>query len=302
MMFNGDTTECRMGVQLPKLFVVGLLILAANTIAWAGGPYGDVTFRRMGVHDGNLVATIYFNQGDISGWAGWGYPPPRVEWPKGSGHEYGDENSILVAAEVVDATGKTIHILSESSLDWDATDINFATGQQMGWEPLPGYFNPGQDSPAMSDMPESWPDFWPDLEGQDDPGWPGSWNGYFGRDVFQADQESYFVMDDDYNVEFDYFPDMNDSSRNGLGLQVATRGLQWADPLAQDCIFWLYDITNVSTTTYDKIIFGEVFDARMGGAGDANDDLAEYIDYGNMDITYSWDFDDVGTGGWTPVG
>ncbi len=302
MMLSNGAKGYRSGVQLPKLFVAGLL-LAGNTIAFAGGPYGDVTYRRMGVHDGNLIATIYFNQGDISGWSGWGYPPPRVEWPKGSGHEYGDENSILVAAEVVDINGRTQYILSESSLDWDATDINPTTGQQQGWEPLPGYFNPGQDSPAMSDLPDSWPDFWPDkMEGQDDPGWPGSWNGYFGRDVFQADQESYFVMDDNYNDEFEYYPDSNDSLRRGLGLKVAARGLQWSDPLAQDCIFWLYDITNISTTTYRKIIFGEVFDARMGGQGEENDDLADFDTSGNMNITYSWDSDDVGTGGWSPVG
>ena len=173
----------------------------------------------------------------------------------------------------------------------------------MGWEPLPGFFDPAQGSPAMSDLLESWPSDWPDRrEGQDDPGWPGSWNGYFGRDVFQADQESYFVMDDNYNVEFDYIPDNTDPYRHGLGLQVSVRGLQWADPLAQDCIFWLYDITNVSTTTYDKIVFGEVFDARVGGTGEENDDLAEFISYGNMDITYSWDSDNLGSGGWSPVG
>ena len=286
-----------------KKFIMALALFLTATMAYGEGPYGDVAFRRMGTHNGNLIATIYFNQGDISGWHGWGYPPPRIEWPKGSGHEYGDENSILVAAEVVNVVGDTIHILSESSLDWDATDTNSDLGGQMGWEPLPGFFNPAQSSPAMSDLLESWPFDWPDRrEGQDDPGWPGSWNGYFGRDVFQADQESYFVMDDNYNVEFDYIPDNTDPYRHGLGLQVSVRGLQWADPLAQDCIFWLYDITNVSTTTYDKIVFGEVFDARVGGTGEENDDLAEFISYGNMDITYSWDSDNLGSGGWSPVG
>ena len=285
-----------------KNFIMALMLLLAGTVVYGDGPYGDVAFRRMGTHNGNLIATIFFNQGDISGWHGWGYPPPRIEWPKGSGHEYGDENSLLVIAEVVNESGETIHILSESSLDWDATDTNPILGGQMGWEPLPGFFNPAQGSPAMSDLLESWPSQWPDRINQDDPGWPGSWNGYFGRDVFQADQESYYVMDDNYNVEFDYFPDNTDPDRHGLGLQVSVRGLQWSDPLAQDCIFWLYDITNVSTTTYDKIVFGEVFDARVGGTGEENDDLAEFISYGNMDITYSWDSDNLGSGGWSPVG
>ena len=292
----------------PKFHISGViyifyLFLAMHATAFTQDQKGDVTFRRMGVHNGNLIATIYFNQGDISGWNGWGYPPPRIEWPKGSGHEYGDENSLLVIAEVTDNLGKILHIVSEASLDWDATDINLDTGEQMGWEPIPGYFNAGQESPAMSDLPESWPDSWPDRQNQDDPGWPGSWNGFFGRDVFQADQESYFVMDDNFNNEFPNFvPDPSDPTRKGLALKVSARGLQWADPLAQDAMFWLYDITNVGATTYDKIIFGEVFDARMGGAGDADDDLAEFISEGNIDITYSWDANDLGTGGWSPVG
>jgi len=45
-----------------------------------------------------------------------------------------------------------------------------------------------------------------------------------------------------------------------------------------------------------------VFDARVGGTGEENDDLAEFISYGNMDITYSWDSDNLGSGGWSPVG
>ena len=26
------------------------------------------------------------------------------------------------------------------------------------------------------------------------PGWRGAWNGYFGKNVFSADQESFYVM------------------------------------------------------------------------------------------------------------
>ena len=162
-----------MKVKVSVIIILFLVFISLYATAFAQDQKVDVTFRRMGVHNGNLIATIYFNQGDISGWHGWGYPPPRVEWPKGSGHEYGDENSLFVIAEVTDTLGNTLHILSEASLDWDATDINLENGEQMGWEPIPGYFNVGQESPAMSDLPESWPSSWPDKQDQDDPGWPG---------------------------------------------------------------------------------------------------------------------------------
>jgi len=278
-----------------------VILVLVNRLLPAQGPYGDVNFRRMGVHNGNQIATIFFNQGDVSGWAGWGFPPPRCEWPKGSGHEYSGENSVLVASEVVDVHGDTIHILSESSLDFDSTDKT-AEGTQQGWEPLPGYFNPFQDSPAMSHLPKSWPDFWPDKMDQADPGWPGTWNGYFGKGVMQADQESYFVMDDNANNEFAFYPDANDSNRCGLGLLVKARGLQWSHMLAEDCIFWLYDITNIGTYNHNKMVFGEVFDSFMGGFGDELDDCASFDKTGDMNITYSWDYDGVGVGGWGPVG
>jgi hypothetical protein len=281
------------------LYLTVLLVLAQTSMAQS--PYGDKKYRRMGVHNGNQVATIFFNQGDVSGWAGWGYPPPRCEWPKGSGHEYSGENSILVAAEVDNVRSETIHILSESSLDFDSTDKN-AEMYQQGWEPLPGYFNPYQDSPAMSHKPETWPDSWPDKMDQDDQGWPGTWNGYFGKGVMQADQESYFVMDDHANNEFDFYPDANDSNRCGLGFLVKARGLQWSHVLAEDCIFWLYDITNIGTYNHEKVVFGEVFDGFIGGFGDEHDDCASFDQTGDMDITYSWDYDGVGVGGWGPVG
>jgi len=287
-----------------KAFLLILTISFFTTggqILLADGPYGDKQYRKMGVHNGNQVGTIFFNQGDVSGWAGWGYPPPRCEWPLGSGHEYSGENSVLVAAEVVDAQGNTIHILTESSLDFDSTDKDAESNQQ-GWEPLPGYSSPSQESPAMSHMLETWPESWPDKIEQDDPGWPGVWNGYFGKGVMQADQESYFVMDDQANNEFDFYPDANDSSRAGLALLVKARGLQWAHVLAEDCIFWLYDITNIGTYDYKKVVFGEVFDGFIGGFGDEHDDNASFDPTGDMDITYSWDSDGVGVNGWSPVG
>ena len=92
------------------IIIVFIAFFSLYATAFTQDQKGDVFFRRMGVHNGNLIATIYFNQGDISGWGGWGYPPPRIEWPKGSQHEYGDENSLLVIAEVIDTLGNTLRI------------------------------------------------------------------------------------------------------------------------------------------------------------------------------------------------
>ncbi|MEE9118362.1 MAG: hypothetical protein V3U02_07195, partial [Calditrichia bacterium] len=173
-----------------------------------------------------------------------------------------------------------------------------------GWQPLPGYFNPDQNPLkeshiAMSDQPDTWPSFWPDR-----PGWvnvetgKAVWNGYFGRGITNADQESYFVIDDDYDQGFNYYPDATDSTRRGLGLRVAVRGLQWVHVLAEDVLFWHYEITNMSTVDYDSVYFGMYFDTGIGGEGDSYDDVAHYD--AMTDITYVSDQDGVSVnGGWS---
>ncbi|HIC88357.1 MAG TPA: hypothetical protein EYP04_03010, partial [Anaerolineae bacterium] len=161
----------------------------------------------------------------------------------------------------------------------------------------------------MSHLPVSWPAFWPDkLNVPEDPGWRNdaedhdpnraAWNGYFGKNVFNADQESYFVMDDYNDARYMFYPDSTDSTRRGLGLQAASRGFQWSQVLAQDVLFFVYDITNIGTTSYDKVVFGMIWGGMAGGDGE--DDNASFSKEDN--ITYTWDFDNIGAGGWSPVG
>ena len=40
--------------------------------------------------------------------------------------------------------------------------------------------------------------------------------------------------------------------------------MQWQQFLAQDCIFWLYEVTNKSTTDYDKVVFGMLVGTYVG--------------------------------------
>ena len=96
--------------------------------------------------------------------------------------------------------------------------ISPSTNRATRFEPRPGYF---QDDPAinagrsvaLSNDPRTWPDEWIDrLDDPDDPGWSGSWNGYFGKRA-AADQESFFVMDDQLYDTFDFFPDSRDRTR-----------------------------------------------------------------------------------------
>ena len=212
----------------------------------------------------------------------------------------------------------TIHSVGTSDGPRENTD-GPANGTTYTFQPIPGYANADTNLVAMSTdldndgldglpssgdddgLPDSWPAFWPDkLNSIDDPGWPKSWNGYFGKNVMNADQESYFVMDDNNDVEFNYrasgdpstgivfMPDSLNSLMFGMGLQTSVRGLQWAHFLAEDAIFWLYDVTNRGTADYKKTSFGMMVGTLAGGrCGDSDDDLA-YFDAEN-DITYSYD-------------
>jgi hypothetical protein len=48
---------------------------------------------------------------------------------------------------------------------------------------------------------------------------------------------------------------------------VGVRGFQWANPQADNVIFWHYDITNEGTTDYkDNIVFGLYMDSGVGGS------------------------------------
>ena len=71
--------------------------------------------------------------------------------------------------------------------------------------------------------------------------------------------------------------------------------MQWGQFLAQDCIFWLYEITNTSATDYNKVVFGELVGTYVGATG-TDDSAMEYNDDWsffdvNENIAYTGDFD-----------
>ena len=283
---------------------------------------GNPLYRAKNVMSGNLVRTTFYNYGlvgnigEISG-----------EWPIGTGDEYVGDVSPLVGVEFIHPSGDTLRSVCTSDGPRRNSDGPPGGGAFWGFEPLKGFAAPpvvGEDPlVAMSNQPNTWPSVWPDknitdslsndvawVRDETDPGWPRSWNGYFGKNVSNADQESYFQMDDQADMEwfqrtdssgnvYYYYPSADDTARRGLGLRVSVRGLQWSHFLAQDVIFWLYEITNISTHTYDKVAFGMVVGTLSGGRQDSEDDLA-YFDLEN-DITYSFDSDDQGSPGWVPV-
>ena len=158
--------------------------------------------------------------------------------------------------------------------------------------------------PALSHRPETWPEFWPPQTYPGDdrqvdeirPGVrAGRWNGAFGS-LVRGDQESYYVADDRDNDEFPYYPFINpetgepdtrswsEGGRRGLGVEVTTRGYQWASILAEDIYVSVYDIKNVSRKDIPEMNMFQIVDYDIGGNTGDNEAFFETEE----NITYQW--------------
>ncbi len=283
--------------------------LSPATTAFAASPppaeRGRIDAERSGIHDANNLRTLFWNFGMVGD-----YPrdPGNVdlsvfhsgEAPKGSGMNYSDGITPFVLAKVRQPGGADAYIMETGYRERQIESPY--TNNIMRFEPRPGYFQASPDtnkgrSPAISNDPRTWPHSWPDrVTDPDDPGWRGSWNGYFGKRP-AADQESFTVMDDNFYDVWESAPDSTDPTRHGLGLKVEVRGFQWSNPQAGNVIFWHYDITNEGTTTYDdNVIFGLYMDSGVGGPAlscdgvfESDDDNAFFDKSLGLDLVYTWD-------------
>lgn len=246
--------------------------------------------RREGIMSGNLIRTVFYNYGSI-GAPNW---EPSIEWPKGSGHGYAYEFGPIIGAEVVNTRGDTIHIVSDALIDGGDRSPR---GKVWGWQPLPLYLNTSAETPAMSNNPASWPQtqstenpfYNPDNTGPDD---MFLWPGLDSQGKLSADLEAYWVMDDRDNDEFPYYPFVEDSLRRGLGLELTCRLLQFTASLAEDIIFYIITIKNVSDMPLDSVVAGMYGDPHIGGSADFSDDFAGFDQATNT--VYSWDAEGSG--------
>ncbi len=252
-------------------------------------------YRKQGLLDGNLVRSLFRNDGEIGDWLEGAVLTNSGEWPKGSHRSYIDGCTPIVTTRIVaPGNGNVVHPVATAYRE--EVDIDPVTGAKWMNQPVPGYVAPTSEIPAISSKPVSWPITWPKALNIGNE-WDGYWYGYFGRGVENADQETFFVMDDSQDKEFSrvpysYFPQVSNPERGGLGLRVEVRGFQWINVLAEDIIFWHYDIINLSDGDYDSTYFGFYCDTGVGGANDSDGDYASYDT--KLDIAYAYDDPPVG--------
>ena len=292
-------------------------------------PAGDVAAERTGWMTGNRVLLYFRNTTELSDCCDLGYDVSK--WPNNyEGTKMHDGICILIGGRVyieqdsIPVTDRdqiknrtdldTLYYCQSSYREYMDKDLSGTI--EWGIYPVFGYFDELSETPAMSNLPESWPPAgWP-ARG-DELKWPGEWNGRFGRGVMKADQECYFVVNDAQDQEYlgpedqikysprpgvfigDKKPDVTIQKGlpwGGLGIRNEVRAFQWSNPSAMDAIFWEYTIANISEYDITEMYFGMYTDNAVGGEEyDGADDVAFYNKPLNM--CYSWDIDGVPLGG-----
>ncbi|MEW5799525.1 MAG: hypothetical protein AB1728_11030 [Bacteroidota bacterium] len=260
-------------------------------------PKGNIQYRKKGMLEANLVRTVYSNDAQISDWFNGVNRGPHGEWPKGTGHRSLDGLALLIGAKVkiTNAFGQEQYITPIQSQYREEMDFDPVTSEIWGIEPVPGYVSSSSTIPAINIDKYSFPEQWPrslfyDLYGTNEAEikkWDGFWYGYFGRGVNNAQAETFFVVDDSQDKEFTrapygFYPVKSDSTRGGLGLRVEVRAFEWTHVLAEDCIFWHYDIINLSDYDYDSTAFGFYTDPSVGST--QNDAMFNRT----LDLAYAW--------------
>ncbi|MCF7808395.1 MAG: hypothetical protein K9M49_02635 [Candidatus Marinimicrobia bacterium] len=285
-----------------SLLMFGLVsIIAAQDVSYTPSDHrGNPIYRRKTEIDGNLVRASIFNYG-FSGRTGGGQPTHvPYEWPKNTKQHYIALTGVFYGAEVFsdDSIPRKIKVMMTPNYRTEPQ-----TGDSWNLEPVPEFLNQESDLIAKSTVPGSWPTEWPDrLDDVNDPGWAGSWNGYFGKDQFNADQEIYYECTDNWYDRHLYFPDTTDLTRRGLGILTKVRVLAWSQITINDVVFHLHTLTNDGTKDLTKTGFSLWLADLVGGDGDSDDDSPSFDLLNN--VAWSVDGDGVGNTafGSSPVG
>ncbi|MDP2303817.1 MAG: T9SS type A sorting domain-containing protein [Ignavibacteria bacterium] len=265
------------------ILIISTIIFLPQNIFSQGG---DPSLLRNGLLDGNQISVSFSNDGAVAGITSGSM---RGEWPKGSGQYYVADMSFLVGVEFVNSIGDTVHsvIIPRGPRNGQNDERDPVTGKFWGFNPVPGYFDLGNNKIAQSNQPETWPAIWPDH-----PEYGSNvWNGLYGPNNFVGDVETFFKIDDTQDEEFNshFLPDSSNPTMKGYGIRVFVRYIQIDHPLFRDVLFRVFDIKNEGNYHYEKVFWGNITGTISGGDGDSGDDLSEINKKKNLVYSYDWD-------------
>lgn len=272
--------------SLILFFIAGITVpVVAQDTYEPSEERSDFDQRKKSIMDGNLLRASYHNTGHAGRRSSSALDELLFEYPRNTGREYMYFMSIMIGTEVPDQSTEdpddTFPIV-------DVASYRTSRDGRQNWSmnPITGYARDDSDELARSDRgPESplgntWPEVWPDKLEEGGDGWAGSWNGFFGRDQFNADVEFYYKAGDDTYVRHSnsgrYRPDKTDPDRGGLGFIMDTRILAWSQTLINATHFNIFEVRNDASYDYDRVAFG-IWIADLI-AGNSTGDIPEFDD------------------------
>lgn len=255
--------------RLKKDFLLSLLVILFFAPSLT---IGQEIYDRWNTFDINRIANKFCNYGSVcEGQFVYGAGQhPAMEYPAGSGNDYGMAIGFYLAGYTEDGGGSNPDNLpyfdmtpKEYEDNWDCCHWDpYGPGPYDNEVPLNGIFNfvGGSDRTPMSDDTESWPDptngdgryGWPQFYPHtnepvnlNENGWPG-W-GINGEQV--GHQEGYTVA---YSVN--HVSEV--PPERWLKAQMIFRGMAFKGKLYENYIFWSYAITNIGTEPITESFFG----------------------------------------------
>lgn len=235
-------------------------------------PVPPLDKRKSVIMNGNQIQVGITNYGGI----GEGYGAVReisgLVWKK---VPYIFQFSPVIGASVKDPDNpnRRFRIFTDGLWDYPNYRTVNPTGDTLWqWEPLAGYADPNQTKLAVN------PDFDTDGDGKPD-SWPREWYnptlgqyvwpGFLKQGATNADMETIWAMDDRNNRRYEYYPYKDDRTRKGIGIKIEGRAFQWANAQAENVLFVVYTITNISDYDIDTVVFGIYGDPDVGGTSGA---------------------------------
>jgi hypothetical protein len=282
--------------RLTTLLALGLsLLLVGPVFAQDYDPSeerSDFDQRKISIMDGNRMRATYHNTGHAGRRSNTALNELLFEFPRNTNREYMYFMSVMFGTEVPQQNENNIVRDSFPMVNVSSYRTNRTGTLNWSLNPIQGYARDDADEMARSDrgpnstLGNTWPDSWPDKFEDGGDGWASSWNGFFGRDQFNADVEFYYKAGDDLYTRFlrgsdeddnVFQPDPTDENRGGMGIIMDTRILAWSQTLVNATHFNIFEIKNDGGYDYPRMAFGLWIADFVAGGGPTDEPLFDNI-------------------------
>ncbi len=295
-------TKLKMKKNLPLSLIVTLMLIPSFVM-------GQEIYERWNTFDINRIANRSCNYGSVcEGQFVYGAGQhPAMEYPAGSGNDYGMAIGFYLAGFTTDGGGQNPDNLpyfdmtpKEYEDNWDCDHWDpYGPGPYDNEVPLDGIFNfvGSSERSPMSDDVDSWPDpgnsdgryGWPQFYPHtnepvmlNENGWPG-----WGENGAQIGHQESFTAAYCVNHVSEVPPE------RWLKAQMIFRGMAFKGKIYENYLFWSYAITNIGTQPITECYFGIRMDyAFVWNRNGVTEEIQAFDK--NRQMAYAYNPTDVG--------